>query len=316
MSSNKIPIFFTLLVLSSIIFTCSQEKDINSISLSIGDLTATFVNNEAIPPVHRAGYNGIARLTHREQDSTIFVPLYAGFNLEHIFGSDSLIEVFEPRKHPMKISQQGPKSIELYQSPTPLSHVESKTIFELKPPHYIDVDFEFMIRDRSFFTHGWVGLFWASYIHEPEDKHIYFWGTAGAETRPGWIAAFSEKHGYQSTHLSRDDNHHLYFAENFNPPLLVHNFSNYRFHQPFYYGRFRNMVLIYMFDNDQDIRFSQSPTGGGPLNPAWDFQFIIEPFEINKVYQFKARIVYKPFMNQLDVIEEFEKWQQALTEES
>ena len=59
---------------------------------------------------------------------------------------------------------------------------------------------------------------------------------------------------------------------------------------------------------EHEIRFSQSPTGGGDRNPAWDFQFIIRSFEINKDYSYRARIVYKPFLSPEDVMNETLNW--------
>ncbi len=99
----------------------------------------------------------------------------------------------------------------------------------------------------------------------------------------------------------------FYFAPNFNATLASH-FSKFRFEKPFYYGRFHDMILAYFFDTDQVIRFSQSPTGGGPDNPAWDFQFLIPNFVINQVYSFRARIIYKPFISAEEIVSEYEKW--------
>ena len=70
------------------------------------------------------------------------------------------------------------------------------------------------------------------------------------------------------------------------------------------------MVLAYLFDSSESevIRFSQSPTGGGKTNPAWDFQFIIPQPEQGKEYSFSVRIVYKPFINQEDLLKEWQSW--------
>jgi hypothetical protein len=280
----------------------------HAITLTAGDLTATFVDNSAMPPRHRAGYNGIASLQHNHLADSIFVPLYAGFNLEHIFSGDSLIDTFEPRRHPMTLSLIDKNTVELHQSPTPVSHFESWTRFTLCPSHYVDVEFRCQAHPGTFFSHGYIGLFWASYIFAPEDKHIYFWGYSAADPTPRWISAHSEAHGSKSSHRSAHDSRELYFAENFSKQFLARDLSDYRFLKPVYYGRYRDMVFIYMFDNDRDIRFSQSPTGGGPQNPAWDFHFIIEPFRYDTTYSFKSRIVYKPFVSEQDVIDEFEKW--------
>jgi len=72
----------------------------NVVIIENGNLKVVFVDNEAFGTVHRAGYNGIAELYHRANASAIFVPQYAGFNLEHVFGGDSLAQLFEPRLHP------------------------------------------------------------------------------------------------------------------------------------------------------------------------------------------------------------------------
>ncbi len=277
------------------------------VRLTNGLLNVVFVDNCAFGEQHRAGYNGIAELTHRSQDSSVFVPDYAGFNLEHIFGGDSLTELFEPRKHPMELFSKSDKEVVLYQSPTPLSSVESQTVFRLTDTHYIDISFRFIVHDRKFFRHGYAGLFWASYIHAPVDRKIYFLGFEGDENSPHWISAYSSMHGLKSTHVVKNEQKPVYFASNFNASLASH-FSDYTFDQAFYYGRFHNMVLAYMFRSDSGIRFSQSPTGGGDRNPAWDFQFIVPDFKVGQEYSFQARLLYKEFAGATDVLEEYRLW--------
>ena len=277
------------------------------IRLSNSVINVVFVDNTAFGEEHRAGYNGIAELRHKSQDSSVFVPFYAGYNLEHIFGGDSLAELFEPRKHPMELFEISDHEVLLYQSPTPLSGVESQTVFKLTDSHFMDVVFRFIIHDGRFFKHGYAGLFWASYIHEPGDKKIYFRGSEEGTESTGWISAYSTKHGTKSTHVGKKGKDPIYFAPNFNATLASH-FSDYRYEQPFYYGRFHNMVLAYMFRPEKGIRFSQSPTGGGELNPAWDFQFIVPDFEVGQEYSFQARILYKEFAGENDVLDEFEDW--------
>lgn len=281
----------------------------NILTVEQGDLKAVFVDNSAVGPRHRAGYNGIAQLYHSEEDSGIFVPEYAGFNLEHVFAGDSLYQLFEPRLHPMTLFRKTDDEVLLYQEATPLSGVESLTSFKVVPPHYIDVTFECLFHDEDFFRHGYAGLFWASYIYQPEDKKIYFQGVGetGMKENPSWIAAYSEEHGVNSTHKRADDDHDFFFAENFNARLASH-FSTYRYTRPFFFGRYKNMVLGFFLNGDDVIRFSQSPTGGGELNPAWDFQYLIPSPEKGKKYSFRARIVYKPFVNENDILEEFDKW--------
>jgi len=277
------------------------------VTISAGDLAVTFADNSAFGEHHRAGYNGIASLQHKRQSENVFVPLYAGFNLEHIFGGDRLERLFEPRQHPMTLRKVSERSVVLHQSPTPLSSVESTITFTVAPPHYVDIHCEVVAHKKDFFKHGYLGTFWASYINAPERKHIYFLGTEPGNKKPHWISAFSEKHGSESTHLPLGEKQNLFFGEDFNASLASH-FSEYRFSQPFFYGRFRNMVLIFMFDRSDGIRFSQSPTGGGAKNPAWDFQFIVRNFELGKPYSFNARLAYRPFTRGEEVGEEFADW--------
>lgn len=310
--------FFCVILISLFSGSCLQSDQAgslkpegyeseNMLTVEEGDLKAVFVDNTAFPPDHRAGYNGIAQLYHVRQDSGIFVPAFAGFNLEHIFGGDSLHQLFEPRLHPMSLFRKSENEVVLYQGPTPLSAVESLTSFKVVAPHYIDVTFECVLHDLDFFAHDYAGMFWASYIQNPADRKIYFRGMDDHDTQPRWVGAWSEEHGVSSTHRSVDDDHDFFFAGNFNARLANH-FSEYRFTEPFFFGRYGDMMLGFMFDAAEVIRFSQSPTGGGRLNPAWDFQYLIASPREGRKYGFKARMVYKPFISETDMAEEYKRW--------
>lgn len=48
-----------------------------------GKLAARLVNNQAVPPDHAAGYNGLLDLRY-EGSSSPFVARFAGLNLEHV----------------------------------------------------------------------------------------------------------------------------------------------------------------------------------------------------------------------------------------
>lgn len=308
-------IFF--LLVTSLIISCTGRKTISleptdydsmqTVTIDNGNLKAVVIDNTELAPNHRAGYNGIAELYHTSQDSTAFVPFYAGFNLEHVFCGDSLTEFFEPRVNPMTLYKKSDTEVLLYQKATPVSGVESLTEFKIVAPHYIDIIFRCRLHNQQYFPHGYIGMFWASYINNPPDRNIYFSGLTEGRSDHYWISAFSEKHGIKATHRSITDKHNFFFAPNFHA-TLVNNYSDYRYTSPFYYGRFHNMALAFFFKSSEIIRFSQSPTGGGATNPAWDFQYIIPDPKLGKEYKFKARMVYKPFINNEDIRQEYEKW--------
>lgn len=301
---------FSSLTIMVLFVAISPKKPIElPIILKSGDLTAAFADNRPYGDLHKGRYNGISELRHKDQDSTLFVPFYAGFNLEHVFGGDVLDPLFEPREHPMELKKISKREVTLHQDALLLSHVEMMTTFKMVPPHYIDVAVKYIIRDASFFRHGYAGLFWASYINRPQDKRIFFPGHARGGNGSKWIGAYSPEHGYKSGHLEAGDDYEMYAAPDFNVTLASHN-SDYVYDAPFYYGRFHNMVFACLFDvpEGQILRFAQSPTGGGETNPAWDFYILNPDFETGKEYSFNVRLIYKPFVSGEDIREEYRNW--------
>jgi hypothetical protein len=308
---------FVIFLSLFVVISCSGKKvitlepagydSLKTLMIEEGNLKVVFIDNTALPPNHRAGYNGIAELYHTDQDSSVFVPLFAGFNLEYIFNGDSLVQKNEPRVNPMTLYKKGKNEVLLYQKPTPVSSAESLTEFKVVAPCYIDITFRCIFHNEKYFQHGYAGFFWASYINKPADRNIYFRGVSECQSVENWISAFSEKHFLKSTHRGLNDKFDFYFAPDFRA-RLANNYSDYRYSKPFYFGRFHNMALAYFFHSAEVIRLTQSPTGGGNTNPAWDFQYLIPDPETGKEYSFKARMVYKPFLNNEDILKEYKKW--------
>lgn len=277
-----------------------------------GDITAIIGDNDAAG-MHRAGYNGLWSLVHRTDPINLFVPIVAGLNLEHIFDGDkqdrdnSRRIFFEPRNAPMTFRKVSDVEAELHQPPTPTFHLESWTRFTLVAPHYVDMHFRFRPTQHSF-THGYIGLFWASYINAPEDRSMYF--------RQGsvWQQLCTQRHNDESTVRHRDDKVELRFSPN-HIECLYRNFSPLRYDDPFYYGLVRNMMYLLMFDRTEGIRFTHSPSGGGvnteaqTTNPAWDFQYILPKYEVKREYQFRARLAYRARCSRAEVLREVAQWQ-------
>ncbi|GMW00801.1 MAG: hypothetical protein AMXMBFR84_19380 [Candidatus Hydrogenedentota bacterium] len=258
---------------------------------------------------HNAGYNGVFHLAVPGKDENLYVPFYAGVNLEHYFDSRPRSEdrkvFFEPRFSPMTFAKVNETTAELYQPETPVYGVESWTRFEVKEPNYIDVTYR-CVPKRGIFE-GYMGVFWASYINAPLDKSIYFLGDGSLDT-PIWAQYCTQKHGHASSVLSKEETAELPY-----PPegdTLFNSLSPLRYTEPFYYGRWRDMVLIYIFKPNPYLRFSHSPSGGGKTkdgddtNPAWDFQMVIPDYEVGKEYTLEMRVVFKPWVDRADVLNE------------
>jgi len=89
-------------------------------TFQIGDLTAVIGDNEGYDG-HRAGYNGVHRLTHRTNPKPS--SRVTGLNLEHIFDGDQDLRgdrtvIFEPRNAPMMFTKVSESEAELHQPPT------------------------------------------------------------------------------------------------------------------------------------------------------------------------------------------------------
>jgi hypothetical protein len=281
----------------------------------ISRLVCTIGNNAAAGE-HRAGYNGIFRMVAPGAEESVYVPAFAGLNLEHYFdgrpNSEDPRVFFEPRHTPMEFRKLSPVKAELRQAATPVYGVESRTIFELKEPYYVDVHYTAIPR-KDGYVGGFLGIFWASYINGPLDKSIYF--LRGDSRSPEWVQFATQVHGRDSTVRRTGDRNELGRGDD--PTSLFGNFSPLTYAEPFFYGRFRDMVLIYIFKPSPYLRFAHSPSGGGraasgdDTNPAWDFQLVIPEPQLGRAYELEIRVVYKTWAGRADVLREARSWLQG-----
>ncbi|MCA8997640.1 MAG: hypothetical protein KDA80_11660 [Planctomycetaceae bacterium] len=265
--------------------------------LKAGEVTAILVDNEAIDipelPGHREGYNGIASLKHSRNEENLFVPAYAGINFEHIHDGtlDHLKEKFEPRKFPMQLRLVDQSTVELYQAPTGNFQLESCGRYHLDRDGSITYSFECRPHaDR--FAHGYIGLFWASYINGPEDKAIHFTGEPQSGGPPRAIRAVTPKHGVEAVHPPKGQQWFPTIDDDF-PLSLVGNYSNYVYTEPSYFGIRDDLRFEQSFRSRDQIFFVQSPSGGGG-NPAWDFQWFIPDCKVGETYGFTMTTRYTP----------------------
>lgn len=268
------------------------------------------IGDNAAMDEHRAGYNGVFRLTSVHQDETLFVPDYAGLNLEHVFdGSNAYKDrdvLFEPRRAPMEFRKIDERTAELYQPALPFWKVESTTRFRLTGPNAIDVTFSCTPKE-DLFQGGAMGIFWASYINAPMDKSIYYLQGGSTPYTPKWMQFCTQYHNHDSTVRCQTDMFQWRFVPDA-PESLFTRVSQVPYAVPFYYGRFRNMVWIVVFAKAEGIRFAHSPSGGGSTkagddtNPAWDFQFIVPDPQVDETYTMRYRAIYTPWIDRQDVL--------------
>jgi len=280
-----------------------RVSEFNSIALKRDGVTAVIVTNTAVNNrylrKHHKGYNGVGLLTHKRQPRNIFKPRLAGMNFEHIHdGRKTLPERFEPRKFPMQLRLIDDYTVELYQPPTGNYKLESCGRYQLLPGGVIEYTFECIPRADTF-RNNTIMLFWASYIHDPEDKGIHF--EAAPRNDPAaygkWMKTLSPAHGVDSTHPPAGELPALQIDTGF-PLTLVNHRSKYVHLQPWYYGVCRNMALAYLFRPRDRIWFAQSPTGGGGGNPAWDWQWFVPNARKGEAYGYVMRALYTPFTTQ------------------
>ncbi|MCH8827985.1 MAG: hypothetical protein IID45_00245 [Planctomycetes bacterium] len=286
--------------------------------LSRGGVRAVIVDNHAVDTKalsgHRAGYNGVASLTHVREPSNLFVSPYAGLNFEHIHDGTLSVqkEKFEPRKSPLQLRLIDRFTVELYQPPTPNWKLESCGRYHILADGTLEYTFECIPRADTF-KNGYIGLFWACYIQSPQDKAIYFRGRSADEAagKNRWIRAVTPRHGVESTHPPAGKLPSLKIDPQF-PLTLVNHRSRYVYAQPWYYGVSGKMAYAMMFRNRDRIWFAQSPTGGGRTNPAWDFQWFIPNYKVGEAYGFVMRTAYRPFKNRRQLEGETRKHRLAL----
>ena len=141
-------------------------------------------------------------------------------------------------------------------------------------------------------------MFWASYIDQPESKDIHFLVRDTEQTGTGavpatkWIRASSPQHGVQATHLALEDHREFPHDTDFPAKYLVFTPSAHRYAQPWYVGLCRGMAYVPIFLAADQVRFSQSPSGGGQGNPAWDFQWFIPDCKVGRRYRFVLHVLY------------------------
>ena len=203
-------------------------------------LRVLVTDNTAHAPSHRAGYSGIAELYYGGSERSLFVPAYAGLNFEHIYGGDAASfawSIFEPRESPIQLVRTGDRKVELRQERTAHWPLRTTILYEIGPDA-IDMTVRCVPLEDAWRKHGYIGLFFASYIDAPEAGAIRFIGRSRpgkGDSTPRWIRHLPSSHGEAACHRPA--------GRDWDPPLdagfkipLAAGISDLEYVEPFYYG--------------------------------------------------------------------------------
>jgi len=279
-------------------------------------LRLIIADNEAFGAHHRAGYNGVAELLLAKPGAkNLFVSTVAGLNFEHIFSGDAESfgwNIFEPRRAPMRLARRSSTSVELRQDRTEHWPLRSCLTYEVEGDA-IDFTYCGMPLADAWKKHGYIGIFFASYIQQPKDMSLEFIGRARSgrgDTNAHWIKHLPPRHGVTANHRPAGSAWDPPLDEGFNIPL-VSGISDFEYLYPFYFGRSGENMFVMMFERPRgggELRFAQSPSGGGTGNPAWDFVYFQRGYEVNREFCFRARAVFCEFKDAEEIIRLFEQW--------
>jgi hypothetical protein len=293
-----------------------QHSGQDTLHLQSDEIKMVVVNNEAYGEIHRAGYSGIAELYLEGSEGNFFRVTGSGLNFEFIFNGNSASyewDRFEPRRAPMELVRRAYNEVQLRQPRTENWPLQSSITYRLTG-NLFEMTYEGIPLEDIWGHRDYIGMFFASYINEPEERGIHFIGKKRSEdsSEARWIYHLPPEHGVEANHRPASSQWDPAFDDGF-PLTLVSGFSEYEYIYPFYYGRSGDDVLIKMFeplDAEGEMRIAQSPDALSrpPVNPAWDFVYFKKNPSVGEKFSFRMAMVIKKFEGIEDVIDQYEQW--------
>jgi hypothetical protein len=243
-------------------------------------------------------YCGLWSLTSKQRQFNCFGNSYAGLLPGELRGrTTTVLQVVDD------------KTAVLFKPVTEEDGTEAKATYRFIGPNCLEHTLVIKDSRSRIPSAGYREVSWCSYMNCPDDPRLHFLSN-------GQMTAYlSPEHGVGSrvapSYVPEEQLEKLPPQDENHRPFHIH-WATVKFDEPFYYGRLGAMVLLYVFDNPQDLRFFCSPSGGGgsllpqQTCPAWDFLWIIpaEKYEVGKEYTFRLRLVYKPYLSDEDLLAE------------
>ncbi len=292
-------------------------------------------DNDGKGPHWANGYNGISALIPHHSGINIFNPYFAGLNYETIEINGVEQELFEPRRNPISIEEWTDKKVVLVQPETSTSHVSARITFRVEEPWYlhqtIELTFHQAIEDEA--GNSKFSSLFASYIHLPEDNHLYLRKDESSENLLiGWIGVTRETHDfgrkeYIVKHLPGDKelkaaDHLLLMRQygiNTEKSTESPQLEEISGPLPFYYGLlYDGLVFLQMFKQPDNVELAYSPTGGfygdrgdggGVVwSPAWDYILHLDKVQVGVTYRWDVCVLVKPFNGREDILKEVDRY--------
>lgn len=292
-----------------------------------GDFTGRLLDNEANEGREGAGFNPLVCAKFPGQN--LFHNERVGLNFEHLFNGraeDKAISKFTPRKDPSILTQHSATSVRLdFPAEKSAWGVEAEMQYTFAGESAVDMQFTATLT-RPIKHLGYLAAMWASYMNHTRERRIHFYGVE--DGREGWITFGDDlETGFETGTVSYAGVAPLPFEEG-SETLNIIEHPKKHFLLPFYYGLVDGdgdettsgdtMVYIMMFDQREPIRFAvwnfitNAARKPNPHSPAWDWQYVLRDPEPGKRYGYRARLVYKPFVDEEDVKREYERWSASL----
>lgn len=217
-----------------------QSGEVQTLELQAGELKV-IVGNEADHGSKRTGYIGIWSLTSLHEPTNVFVPQCAGCiylreraTVTRLGDGEAFIQHLDESRN-----------------------VIAEQVVRVISPYYFDCEFRQKLASDS------VDFLAASYINGPQDPGIYF-----LDAQMRWQRHYSPRHGEAASILPEGMAVPV-VEKTPNSPYpqgIAHfwdSFSTSRYHPDYalFYGRFKKMVLVFMFRPRSNVIFFMSPSG-------------------------------------------------------
>ncbi len=273
-----------------------------------------------------SGFNPLILKSHPK--TNLFRDDAVGFNFEHIFNgaqAQHAISMFTPRQDPCQVRDVGKHRYQLHW-PSKGSQwgMEAQMIYDLSEADHVDVEFKCTPTEVAIYSKGFAAMMWASYMNRALDRKIRFWGKEGE--RVGWVEFGTGKGSAIEVgtvaHVDAPDLPFEDGAQTLN--LIAH--PNKKFITPFYYGLLDGdhdlettddkLLYLVLFDQTESIRFAMwnffknDRDEPDTHSPAWDWQYVIRNPKADQHYDYRARVVVKPFTGREQIWEEYRRWRE------